>query len=83
MLSDFSVDPNDLEHLQLNVTGQIDPYNIYIKIVYSRKNHFPSRGNEMTKNNTEIFILLYSALLLRTSTPNFTCRKTYLKFKGK
>jgi hypothetical protein len=37
MFSDFSLDLNDLEHLQLNVTGQIDPYNIYIKTIFPQE----------------------------------------------
>jgi len=79
MFSNFSVNLSDHEPLQFNAIGQINPYSIYINIVYSGKSHFPSRG---VRNNQEPYENIYIDLL-RTSTPNFTCKRRSLKIKEK
>jgi hypothetical protein len=64
MLSKFSFNLSDPEHLQFNINGQINPYSIYINIVYSGKSHFPSRS---VRNNQEPYENIYIDLL-RIST---------------
>jgi len=67
MFSNFSVNLSDPEHLQFDVTGQMNPYSIYVNNVYSGKVHFPSR---VLRNNQESYgNILY--LFTATSTVHF------------